>query len=89
MPEKLAREEARIHRATAAAEGRFRGGPFLVGKRLSLADLMMGVALQYVDFRYPHDWRSKAPQSRRVARRHRRAQVVSGDAAAGVYAAIA
>jgi glutathione S-transferase len=61
MPEKIAREEARIHRAAAAAEGRFRGGPFLVGKRLSLADLMMGVALQYVDFRYPHDWRSKAP----------------------------
>jgi glutathione S-transferase len=61
MTEKLAREEARIHRATAAAEGRFRGGPFLVAKRLSLADLMMGVAMQYVDFRYPHDWRSKAP----------------------------
>ena len=60
MPEKIAREEARIHRAAAAAEARFRGGPFLVGKRLSLADLMMGVALQYVDFRYPHDWRSKA-----------------------------
>jgi glutathione S-transferase len=61
MPEKMAREEARIHRAAAAAEGRFRGGPFLVGKRLTLADLMMGVALQYVDFRYPHDWRSETP----------------------------
>jgi glutathione S-transferase len=61
MPEKIAREEARIHRATAVAEGRFRGGPFLVGKRLTLADLMMGVALQYVDFRYAHDWRSQAP----------------------------
>lgn len=60
MPEKLAREEARIHRGVAAAEGRFHGGQFLVGKRLSLADLMMGVALQYVDFRYAHDWRSKA-----------------------------
>ncbi len=60
MPEKIEREEARIHRATAAAEGRFRGGPFLVAKKLSLADLMMGVALQYVDFRYAHDWRSKA-----------------------------
>src|SRR5687768_1897934 len=61
MQEKIEREEARIHRAVAAAEGRFRGGPFLVGKRVSLADLMMGVALQYVDFRYAHDWRSKAP----------------------------
>lgn len=61
MPEKMAREEARIHRAAAAAEHRFKGGSHLVGTRLSLADLMMGVALQYVDFRYPHDWRSKCP----------------------------
>jgi glutathione S-transferase len=61
MAEKLAREEARIQRAGAAAEGRYRGGPFLVGKRLSVADLMMGVALQYVDFRYAHDWRSAVP----------------------------
>jgi len=62
MPEKMAREEARIHRAAAAAESRFGGGAHLVARRLSLADLMMGVALQYVDFRYPHDWRSKAPR---------------------------
>ena len=61
MPEKLAREEARIHRATAAAKSRFKG-PQLVGRSLSIADLMMGVALQYVDFRYAHDWRSKAPR---------------------------
>src|SRR5688572_30533879 len=51
MPEKLAREEARIHRATATGEARFKGGKYLVGQRLTLADLMMGVALQYVDFR--------------------------------------
>lgn len=62
MPEKMAREEGRIHRATAVAETRFGGGTHLVAKRLSLADLMMGVALQYVDFRYPHEWRAKAPR---------------------------
>ena len=62
MAEKIAREEARIHRATAAAEERFKGGANLVGKRVTLADLMMGVALQYVDFRYAHDWRGKAPR---------------------------
>ena len=62
MPEKIEREEARIHRATAAAEERFKGGANLVGRRLTIADLMMAVALQYVDFRYPHDWRSKAPK---------------------------
>lgn len=60
MPEKMEREEARMHRAIAAAEGRFKGGPFLVARKLTLADLMMGVALQYIDLRYPHDWRAKA-----------------------------
>jgi len=62
MPEKIAREEARIHRATAVGEARFKGGAQLVARKISLADLMMGVALQYVDFRYPHDWRTGAPK---------------------------
>lgn len=62
MTEKMEREAARVHRACAVAEQRLQGGPFLVSKRLSIADLMMGVALQYVDFRYAHDWRSKAPR---------------------------
>ena len=62
MASKIEREEARIHRAVAAAEDRFKGGANLVGRRLTLADLMMGVALQYVDFRHPHDWRSQAPR---------------------------
>ena len=65
MPEKLEREEARIHRAIATAEKQSAGGKYLVGRRLTLADLMMGVALQYVDFRYPHDWRSSAPQMKK------------------------
>ena len=58
MPDKIAREEARIRRAADAAETRHRGGQFLVGSRFTLADLIMGVAMQYVDFRYAHDWRS-------------------------------
>ena len=62
MPEKVAREESRIHRAVDSAETRFPGGTFLVGNRFTLADLVMGVALQYIDFRYPHDWRSTAPK---------------------------
>ena len=62
MPEKTAREEARIHRAGDLAEARFTGGQFLVGNRFTVADLVMGVALQYVDFRYEHDWRSKCPK---------------------------
>ena len=62
MPEKLAREEARIHRAVAVGEGRCTGGTCLVANRFTLADIVMGVALQYVDFRYPHDWRTGAPK---------------------------
>ncbi len=62
MPEKLAREEARIQRSIALAESNFKSGEFLAGNRFSLADLIVGVALQYVDFRYSHDWRSGAPK---------------------------
>ena len=29
---------------------------------LTLADVALGVALQYIDFRYPHDWRDKRPE---------------------------
>lgn len=61
MPEKIAREENRIRRAIDLAENTLKGGGFLVGKRFTLADLIMGVALQYTDFRHPHDWRSRAP----------------------------
>jgi glutathione S-transferase len=62
MPEKLEREEARIRHALGTGESRFGGGTFLVGNRFTLADLILGVALQYVDFRYPHDWRANAPK---------------------------
>ena len=62
MPEKIAREEARVARALATAERAYQGMKFLVGARFTLADLVMGVALQYIDFRYPHDWRAKNPQ---------------------------
>ena len=62
MPEKMTREEARVHRAVSVGENAFKGGNFLVGSRYTLADLVLGVALQYTDFRYPHDWRSRAPK---------------------------
>jgi len=61
MPEKMQREEARVARALKTAADAYEGGPFLVGNKLSLADVVFGVALQYIDIRYPHDWRSKYP----------------------------
>jgi len=56
-PEKMAREEKRVRRAIDVAEGTCRGDRFLVGPTFTMADLVMGVAMQYVDFRLPHDWR--------------------------------
>jgi glutathione S-transferase len=61
MPEKMRREEARIARAFVTASDAYKEGGYLVGRKFSLADLVMGVALQYIDIRYPHDWRSAHP----------------------------
>jgi len=62
MPEKIAREEKRIARALDLAEATLHGWEFLIGNRFSLADLVLGVGLQYTDFRFPHDWRSSHPR---------------------------
>ncbi len=63
MPEKIAREEARIARAIDLAEKNLKeGNEFLLGNRFGIADIVMGVAMQYTDFRHPHDWRSRAPK---------------------------
>lgn len=61
MPEKMRREEARIARALATAGKAYGDGEFLVGRKFSLADIVFGVALQYIDIRYPHDWRAAHP----------------------------
>lgn len=63
MPEKIAREEQRIARAIDLAEKTIKeGSEFLLGNRFGLADIALGVAMQYTDFRFPHDWRSRAPK---------------------------
>jgi glutathione S-transferase len=61
-PDKIAREEHRVHRAIDAGEHECTGGRYLVGKTFTMADIVMGVALQYTDFRFPHDWKSRAPK---------------------------
>jgi glutathione S-transferase len=61
-PEQVAREEQRVHRAIDAAERECPGTRYLVGKTFTLADIVLGVALQYADFRYAHDWRARAPK---------------------------
>lgn len=62
LPAVIARHEAKIARALAAADATERGATYLVGERFSLADIAFGVALEYIDFRYPHDWRGQYPR---------------------------
>lgn len=59
--ETMAHQECKIARALAFADQTAKGETYLVQDRLSLADLALGVALAYTDFRYPHDWRAHHP----------------------------
>ena len=59
MPDRLAREATRVSRALDQIESRMTGGAYLVGPAFSLADIALGVALQYIDFRDPQPWRDK------------------------------
>lgn len=58
----IARQEEKIARALDYGERQLKGGPWLVPERLSVADLALGVALEYIDFRYPHNWRDRHPR---------------------------
>lgn len=61
-PENIKRQEEKIARALAYADSVPEGGAYLMQNRFSIADLCLGVALEYVDFRYPHDWRAGHPR---------------------------
>ncbi len=56
------RREMKIAKAIEFAEGQAAGGAYLTSGRLTLADIALAVALGYIDFRYPHDWRSTSPR---------------------------
>ena len=61
-PENIKRQEEKIARALTYADSLSQGGAYLLQNRFTLADLCLGVALEYVDFRYPHDWRAGHPR---------------------------
>ncbi|MBI3545904.1 MAG: glutathione S-transferase N-terminal domain-containing protein [Gammaproteobacteria bacterium] len=61
-PETIARQESKIAAALQYAEARIKNDSYLVANRLSLADIALGVALEYIDFRYAHDWRRQHPR---------------------------
>ena len=58
-PEFITRQEAKIVAALKYADNAKKGPAYLVGDRFSIADLALGVALEYIDFRFPHDWRDQ------------------------------
>ena len=58
----LRRQEEKIARSLDYIAQRLGHGTWLVADRFTLADLVVAVALEYTDFRYPHDWRSRHPR---------------------------
>jgi glutathione S-transferase len=58
----MEKQEHKIVNALFHIEKRIDENSYLVGGKFSMADLALGVALQYIDFRYPHDWRSRTPR---------------------------
>lgn len=55
-------QESRVAAALAFVSARLKGETFLMESRFTLADLALAVALEYIDFRYPHDWRAQHPR---------------------------
>jgi glutathione S-transferase len=60
--EHIRQQEERVARVLDYAAAQLTGDPWLAMERFTLADIVMAVALEYVDFRYPHDWRASRPR---------------------------
>lgn len=58
----IAQHEDKIAAALAWAEARLPAASFLIDNRYGIADIALGVALEYIDLRYAHDWRSDHPR---------------------------
>ena len=61
-PEIIARQEGKIAAALKYADTQRKDGPYICQNRLTLADISLAIALEYTDFRYAHDWRSRHPR---------------------------
>lgn len=63
----IARQQDKIQRALDYMAKELGDGPWCMGTHFSLADITLGVALGYLDFRFPDlDWRSTRPGLARV-----------------------
>jgi len=61
-PAVIDRQEGKIAAALRFANEHYKKEKYLVNGSLTIADISFGVALEYIDFRYPHDWRSLYPR---------------------------
>jgi glutathione S-transferase len=57
----ISHQESKVARSLAFIDKANKGKHYLVDDCFTLADLTIGVALEYVDFRYPHNWREQFP----------------------------
>lgn len=55
----ITRQEGKIERALGYADKAEKGEAYLIGDQFGMADVALGVALEYIDFRYYHDWRGR------------------------------
>jgi glutathione S-transferase len=63
----IERQLGRVHSALRAMSQGLGDKPFCVGIHMSLADIAVGVALGYLDFRFPEiDWRAEHPNLQRL-----------------------
>jgi glutathione S-transferase len=64
----IARQMGKVDSALAAMANGLADKPWCAGPTYSLADIATGVALGYLDFRFPHiDWRQQHPNLARLA----------------------
>ena len=79
------RQMAKVHAGIAAMGHALAEKPWCNGHAYSLADIALGCALGYLDFRFKDvDWRSCASEPGAALRKNRRAAVVRRHAAARV-----
>lgn len=62
MDEVIDKQEQKVANALTQLNRDVRNREYLVGDTYTLADLAIGVALEYIDLRYTHDWRTRFPE---------------------------
>lgn len=58
----IARQEGKVAATLRFADASYRDTEYLMGDAFTIADVAFGVALEYIDLRYPHDWRAQHPR---------------------------